>query len=103
MSELNTFAYLMIVLSAVVSVAIVLVYIKILTLSGKNSKRKYFVSYVTQKHHQPAFFQNCVSDINPITWQIQQNENSNGMRYRIISWRTISDKEAKIFEEGKSH
>lgn len=66
----------------------------------RKSKR-FFISYVTQKVHQPAMFQNCVVDIDPIKWQIQQNENSNGMRYRVISWHVVSVKQANIFEEGK--
>jgi len=79
----------------------VIILLVMVILERVRTQGNYFVSYVTQKAHQPALFQNCVIDTHPVEWQLMQNENSNGMRYRVISWNTISNKESQLFEEGK--
>jgi hypothetical protein len=63
--------------------------------------KRYFISYVTQKAHQTALFQNCVSKIHPVDWQHTTNLNSSGVRYRVVSWQRVSKKEADNFEKGK--
>jgi len=69
----------------------------VLYIFNKCFRKKYFVSYVTQKGHHPAMFQNCVIDVPPVSWQIEQNKNSNGIRYRVIFWQSASKNEAQPF------
>jgi hypothetical protein len=94
------------VVSFSVSVGIVIMAVIAIKIIAMSTQRRYFVSYVTQKHHQPAIHQNCIIDQCPISWQLKQNKTSNGVRYRVVSWQIVNKKQASVFQDvqkGNSH
>lgn len=61
----------------------------------------FFISYTTQKKGLPARFQNCIVKERPLDWQVKQNDLNEEIRYKIISWKKISENDARLYSEKK--